>query len=153
MTERVLLDTNALTISKAGTSVIGLTDQNLMAFSSKFKGFRVRQEGSAMGWIHNDSTSIFGASPALRQGWTITVPFTDTNKMVYMLFAFQLDGSTTKFHWHWTDMISGTVGFVVEQQWNDNLLYLWINGGSTMNFNTRLKLWYTLLETDVAYPV
>lgn len=157
MTNRILLDTEALSISKPGNDVIGLTDQNLMAFSSKFKGFRVRQEGSAMGWIRNDATAYFGGSPGTRIGWTITIPFTDTNKMVYLLFAFQLDGSTTKFNWHFPEWRGGSsLGFVVQQNWNDSLVMMWISAlqsGTLDNYTSRLKLWYTLLETDVDYPV
>lgn len=154
MTNRILLDANGLTISKPGFDVIGLTDQAKLAFSSNYRNFKVRQEGQSMAWVFKRSTDPFGGPDALRQGWTLylTCP-TNGDKYFYVLFAFQLDGETNRFRWGWTEVYSSSIGFVAEVQARQGDFMVWINASDVVtnrdNYNTRLKLWYTLLETDV----
>lgn len=156
MTNRILLDSSGLTISKPGVNVIGLTDQAQMAFSSNYRNFKVRQEGQSLAWVWDRSTNPFGGPDGVRQGWTLylTAP-TNGNKYFYLLFAFQLDGETDKFRWGWTEVFpygSQSIGFVVEVNVRQGDFMIWVNGNTVTqvdNFHTRLKFWYTLLETDV----
>ncbi len=154
MTNRILLDSSGLIISKPGVNVIGLTDQAQMAFSSNYRNFKVRQEGQSMAWVFRRSTDPFGGPDAIRQGFTIylTCP-TNGNKYFYLLLAFQLDGETDKFRWGWTETYAGGTGFVAELQIRQGDFMVWVTGSNVVtnvdHFETRLKLWYTLLETDV----